>query len=78
MKQQTFALPESKEIGKIFISHIKQLAKLLENERMAVLQARKLAKSYARTIPYRKDFSNEINICDNFEDFCLLCQKYFL
>ncbi|MBU0744384.1 MAG: tRNA-dihydrouridine synthase [Gammaproteobacteria bacterium] len=78
INQQSCILPTSQEIGEIFISHIKQLAKLLENERMAVLQARKLAKSYARTIPNRKDFSNQINICDDLPAFTSLCRNYFL
>lgn len=77
IEQKPFSLPTTKEIGKIYITHIEHLIKLLNSEKIAVLQARKLARSYARNIKHRKEFCLAINSCDNFSDFQNLCLNYF-
>jgi tRNA-dihydrouridine synthase B len=43
-----FIIPSNIEISKIFLRHVQQLSDLLKNEKLAVLQARKFAKYYAR------------------------------
>jgi tRNA-dihydrouridine synthase B len=78
IQQKPFTIPTIKEIGEIYITHVNHLAKLLKNEKIAVLQARKLARSYARNIKHRKEFCNAINSCDNFLDFQNLCTNYFI
>jgi tRNA-dihydrouridine synthase B len=61
MEGHPFSIPPSSEIGAIFIEHIERLAILLQNERMAILQARKLAKYYARPLVNRLEFCNAIH-----------------
>ena len=77
IEQKPFSLPTIEETGKIYIAHIEHLIKLLNNEKIAVLQARKLARPYARNIKHRKEFCHDINSCDNFFDFQNLCVNYF-
>lgn len=79
MRDEDFTLPAVEEVGRVFISHIEHLAKLMDSERTAVLQARKLAKPYAKGIMQnRKDFCLAINSCDNLLDFQKLCLSYFV
>ena len=78
MQGGNFTIPAPKEVGKIFIAHVEHLAKLLSSEKVAVLQARKLAKNYAKCIQHRKEFCNAINTCDDFAKFQDLCMNYFV
>ena len=78
MGQKEFIIPSSKEIGAIFVEHIERLAELLNDERPAVLQARKLAKYYARGLHCRSRFCAEINECDNLTDLKTICCRYFI
>ena len=78
MKQKEFTLPSTKEIGEIFIAHVAHLAKLLSSEKNAVIQARKLTKSYASSLQQRKEFSHLINSCEDFAKFQLICRSYFM
>ncbi len=77
MEQKPFTIPLPEEVGKIYIAHVTHLAKLLNSEKIAVLQARKLARPYAKCIKHRKEFCNAINSCDNLLDFQKLCNDYF-
>jgi len=72
-----FSLPTAKEIGELFILHVAKLAEIIMSSKMAVIQARKLAKSYAASLKDRKEFCSLINSCDSFLEFQQLCQKYF-
>ncbi len=77
IEQRSFTEPTLEEIGKIFMDHVKHLEKLTQNERIAILQARKLAKGYTKQLKNRKDFCNAINTIDNWLDFCNLCEAHF-
>lgn len=77
MNNIEFSIPNNKLVGKIFIDHINQLMRLLQNEKFAILQARKFAKYYARTIQYKKEFCAEMNNCVSFNDLYKLCEVYF-
>jgi tRNA-dihydrouridine synthase B len=76
--QQNFSTPSFKEIGEIFITHIAELAQLLDNEKFSILQARKIAKYYARGLTAKMQFCNEINECDNISDLRSICRHYFV
>jgi tRNA-dihydrouridine synthase B len=77
MTQQEFVLPSHREIGAIFIEHITGLMALLNNEKFAVLQARKLAKYYARTLPEKADLCAALNTCETHSEFITHCLRYF-
>ncbi|HBY56011.1 MAG TPA: nitrogen regulation protein [Coxiellaceae bacterium] len=77
-QQKDFIIPTPEEVGKIFITHVEHLIKLLNNEKIAVLQARKLAKNYAKCLLHKKEFCNAINTCDDFSNFQNLCVSYFI
>lgn len=76
--QTAFALPSSYEIGMIFIEHVKQLIALLDNEKFAILQARKLGKYYARRLSLRQEFAAAINTCETLAHLKTLCARYFV
>ena len=78
MQQHPFTIPSIKEIGEIYIAHVEHLARLLNNEKIAVLQARKLAKPYAKSLQNKKEFCHAINSCDDFSNFQNLCMSYFV
>jgi tRNA-dihydrouridine synthase B len=77
MKGENFTVPTLSEIGKIYITHIENLSKLFNNERIAILHARKFARPYAKNIKRRKDFCLAINKCESFDGFQRLCMEYF-
>lgn len=76
--KQKFIAPNTKEIGLIFIEHITRLAKFFANERLAVLEARKITKHYARGLAHKREICANINTCDNLRDFCDICERGFL
>lgn len=78
MQQEEFTTPSTQEIGAIFIEQVELLSELLDNEKFAVLQARKLAKRYARGLPQRNEFGIAVNACDNLRDLREICQRYFM
>lgn len=77
MEQKQFITPTIAEIGRIYITHVQLLSQLLGNEKNAVIQARKLARPYAKNIKHRKEFCLAVNQCDNFTNFQNLCLDYF-
>lgn len=77
IRQEKFAVPTEKEIGRIFVEHVLQLAGLLNNEKFAILQARKFAKYYARNLVKKTEFCAAINQCDNLRDLDAICLSYF-
>lgn len=72
-----FIPPSLPERAAMFIDHATQLAELLENEKFAMLQARKMAKYYARGLEQRMAFCDEINECVNLNTFTKICLNYF-
>jgi tRNA-dihydrouridine synthase B len=78
LNDQHFNVPASETIGDIFIEHIERLTSLLNNARFACLQARKLAKYYARPLEHKVEFCLEMNACENVETFKTLCRRYFI
>lgn len=77
MQQKEFTPPSAKQIGRMLIEHVESLTKLLNSEKFSILQARKFAKYYARHLPYKLTFMEEINRCETLHDFNLSCQRYF-
>ena len=77
-RQEAFLRPSVQKIGQLFIEHVYSLSKLLNNEKFAIIQARKFAKYYARDIEQRMDFCFEINQCQRFDDFQHICENYFI
>lgn len=65
---ETFSLPVYNEIAAIFMEHTERLANLLDNEKLAVLQMRKIAKYYARGFENRLEFTEAINCCESIKD----------
>lgn len=76
-QQQTFIMKTFHEIAEIFIDHVEELAQLLHSETFAILQARKMAKYYAKSITKRAAFCNDINRCEDLTTFKSLCLEYF-
>lgn len=77
MNQETFSIPLLPEIGLVFVEHVQQLAKLLGNEKFAILQARKIAKYYARGLSNKMEFCAAVNVCDNLPALKAICAHYF-
>lgn len=77
MKQESFVFPSFQEIGNMFVEHITQLTVLLDNEKNAILQARKLAKYYARNLEKRKEFCAAINECMDLQSLKNISLVYF-
>lgn len=65
------------EIGQVFIEHIEHLKTLLQSELFAILQARKLAKYYAKNLVDRVKFLTEMNHCQHLGTLREICKKYF-
>lgn len=65
---ENFSLPVYNEIAAIFMDHTERLASLLGNERLAVLQMRKLAKYYSRGFKQQLEFIAHINSCNDIKD----------
>ncbi|MBA3661970.1 MAG: tRNA-dihydrouridine synthase family protein [Gammaproteobacteria bacterium] len=72
-----FSIPSLSDTGKIFLEHVAMLIELLDNEKHALLQARKIAKYYARSIKYRNEFCESVNHCFTFENLQEICCHYF-
>jgi len=77
MQGKPFDIPHHSDIGKMFIRHVEQLAHLLNNEKFAILQARKFAKYYARPLQSRMNFAAAVNECETIEKLQSLCNEYF-
>lgn len=72
-----YASPGLQEIGELFFRHVSELAILLGNEKFALLQARKLAKYYARSLPDRSAWIAAINECDTLDGLNILRTEFF-
>lgn len=78
LNQQPFSLPTLAERAAIYLQHVTGLAELLNSERFAILQSRKLAKYYARTLSNRNEFCMEMNKVEDIKTFKSLCESYFV
>jgi len=73
-----FTIPSNPEIAALFIEHVAGLIALLNNERFAIIQARKLANYYGRSLPNKIAFCNLINTCYTFADLQSICLSHFI
>lgn len=73
---QQFTAPNRHQIGAIFLEHIARLIEL-ENEKLALLQARKFAKYYARDFPGRLEFVIAMQTASTYQDASRLIQAFF-
>lgn len=69
-------LPSLQEVVALFVEHIRELALLLENEKQAMLQARKLTKYYLRHQPISVAMIAAVNKCDSMKDFIALSRHF--
>jgi tRNA-dihydrouridine synthase B len=76
-QQTSFVLPSPQQIGSLFIQHMQALAILLNSEPMALLQARKLAKYYARSLVNQSKFIQGVQACDQLSALIKLSEHYF-
>lgn len=77
LSDQPFSLPTASEIGQTFLRHVRDLSMLLKSEKFAIIQARKFAKYYARTLPNKTLFCQAINACEQMARLEEICQHYF-
>jgi tRNA-dihydrouridine synthase B len=77
INQKSFHLPLLKEIGLMFIEHVEKLAILLNNEKLAVLQARQFAKYYGRNIEKKAMLCETMNNCNDMYKFQEIVSYYF-
>lgn len=78
MTNTVFIPPSSAEIAAMFLQHTQELSELLQSEKFALLNARKFAKYYARSIPDRAAFCEAINQCERFSQLQMLCERFFI
>ncbi len=77
INNDTYSMPSSEQIKDLFLQHVQYLSALLHSEKFAILQARKFAKYYARSLGNRAEFCAKINVCDNLPDLKLICEAFF-
>ncbi len=65
------------QIKEAFIEHVERLCKI-ENEKLAVLQSRKLAKYYARDLVNRAEFVEQAQYAQTLKQLFQLLEKYFM
>ncbi|MFY7698081.1 MAG: tRNA dihydrouridine synthase [Legionella sp.] len=75
--QQPFELPKAEVIAHLFVRHCKELSLLLNNETLAVVQSRKLAKYYGRQLNNKEEFLKAIYCCKNLDDIESVAILYF-
>jgi len=80
MRGEEFTLPIASEIGAIFLQHVNLLLTIFVSDRSAVLNARKVAKYYARCLSSkpRKEFCVAINSCSDLQSLQKLVGRYFV
>jgi tRNA-dihydrouridine synthase B len=75
--QNSFTHPSPIEVGQMFLTHVEELSELLNNEKFAVIQARKFAKYYARHLTDPGQFSKIVNNAEDLHQLYNACQQYF-
>lgn len=76
--QDNFSEPHLTTKGKMFLQHVTELMALINNEKFSILQARKFAKYYARSMPNKLVFIEQVNQCETFPALNAICQQYFI
>lgn len=66
------------QIGLIFLEHIEGLSSLFNNDKFTIVQARKLAKYYARGIEHKIDLINAVNHCGSLQDLSAIIKTHFM
>ncbi len=74
---EAYVVPSKAEIGALLLKHIQGLI-ALENERLAVLQARKLAKYYARAAGLMPEIQLRFHVLTCFEELEHLVHNLFV
>ena len=77
-QNEIFTLPSIQDIGRILIAHVEELAILLASETRAVLQARKLAKYYARSVTQKAAFCQALEHCSELVVLKRLVEQFFV
>jgi tRNA-dihydrouridine synthase B len=77
LHNMSFQMPNLPEIGNMYLTHVDGLIALLQNEKFAVIQARKLAKYYARPLKNRAAFCAVINECESRQALAAAIQQWF-
>ena len=72
-----FSPPATSIIGQILLEHVQRLIGLLNNERMAIFQARSFAKYYARRLLNQDKFAQAMNLCLDFSTLENLINTFF-
>jgi tRNA-dihydrouridine synthase B len=78
MQKETFTMPSMQEIHAIFIEHVIRIKELLNNEKFAIFQARKLGKYYSRTVKNRAEFCGALHTCTTLQELQSICSKHFV
>lgn len=78
MKGEKFVLPTPQETAAVFFEHISDLIELVGSEKVAVLQARKLAKYYGRGLTNRLALVKEASGCESLGELREICGRYFV
>lgn len=78
MRGDGFTVPAVETIGGLFLQHVYELSKLFDDEKFAVIQARKLVKYYGRGITSKTNLVNAVNSCDSLSGIEKIVQQYFI
>lgn len=73
IQQNVFQLPPADEIRLMLLTHVTELAALLQSEKFALLQARKFAKYYARHLPNKGEFYTAVTQCETLLNLQKIC-----
>lgn len=77
VNKQPYQAPDILLVRDVLKEHVSLLIELMGNEKFAMLQARKFAKYYARSLPTRAAFHEQISSCDAYSAFSAICDTYF-
>lgn len=78
LKGESFSAPSNGVVGEIFIDHLQRLASL-DSPHRAVLQARTMAKYYARErLADRTAFIDAVNCCTDFNNLTKIITSHFI
>lgn len=71
-----FVRPSLKDVGEVFKEHIQRLIQL-DNEKLAILQSRKLAKYYARSMKHRTEYVVQAQLANTAKEQFALIDQFF-
>jgi tRNA-dihydrouridine synthase B len=76
LTEEGFSAPSLNEVGNIFLEHIDGLIQL-QDEKLAILQSRRLAKYYGRPLTQRKEFTISMQQAESRNEAERLIKEYF-